>query len=106
MSEEALFRGMIQPGLERRWGDGAGLAAASGLFGLAHLKRLNDAESWANVGLAFAAGLVLGWRFQRGGYRLAEPVAAHFWFDVAAGLALFLDNPAENPLGAKVEFAF
>lgn len=106
VSEESLFRGVLQPELEQRWGSRAGLAATSGLFGLAHLDRLNSGDSWAQVGFASAAGLFLGWRAQENGNRLAESVAAHTWFDIAAGLALFFADPKENPLGAQVKYAF
>ena len=51
------------------------------------------------------ASLVCGWRFQRRDYRLSESVASHFWFDALAGLTVFLADPRNNPLGAKVEFA-
>lgn len=106
VTEEALFRGMLQSEWEERWGSGRGLLAASGVFGICHLTDLKDPESWANVGFATLAGLYLGWRFQKTGYRLAEPIAAHFWFNLAAGLTVFFANPKENPLGAKFEFAF
>jgi len=106
VSEETLFRGIFQSEWERRWGSTRGLWAASGLFGLAHLTQPSDPESWGNAAFATAAGLYLGWRYQRKGYRLSEPIAAHFWFDFAAGLTLFFANPEENPLGAKFDFSF
>jgi membrane protease YdiL (CAAX protease family) len=106
VSEESLFRGMLQPEIERKWGDDAGLYTASGVFGLAHLDRPGSAESWAQVGFASAAGLFLGWRCRKKGNKLAEPIAAHAWFDIAAGLTLFFADPKENPLGAQVRYAF
>lgn len=106
VSEEALFRGMFQADFEDRWGPAPGLWTASALFGLAHLRRLNDPESWAQVGFATAAGAFLGWRYQRKDYKLAEPIACHFWYDVGVGLALFFADPEDNPLGARLEFRF
>lgn len=106
VAEEALFRGILQSDFEGRWGRGTGLAAASALFGLAHVTRPQDLESWGHAGFAGLAGLYLGWRYQRTGYRLAQPIAAHFWFDVAAGVALFAASPEDNALGAQIDFAF
>ncbi|MFH1725728.1 MAG: CPBP family intramembrane glutamic endopeptidase [Elusimicrobiota bacterium] len=106
VAEESLFRGLFQNEWERSWGARNGWAAASGLFGLAHLSQPGDLESWGDVAFATAAGLYLGWRYQRTGYRLEEPVASHVWFDIAAGLALMLVRPEDNPLGARVQFAF
>lgn len=105
-SEEMLFRGMIQADWEERWGRVGGWLAASALFGIAHYPIGAPAgEIAAQVGFAAAAGAWLGWRYQRTGYRLAEPIAAHVWFDIAAGVTIWLLDPAENPLGAKVSFA-
>jgi membrane protease YdiL (CAAX protease family) len=105
-AEEMLFRGMLQSSWEGSLGRGGGLLAASAVFGLAHVSRLRSEESWASAGMAALAGLYLGWRYQRTGYRLGEPIAAHFWFDVAAGATVFLLDPANNPLGAKIGFSF
>jgi membrane protease YdiL (CAAX protease family) len=106
VAEESLFRGMLQGEFEGMWGDRGGLAAASGLFGLAHLTRLNSAQSWGQAGFAALAGTYLGWRYQENGRRLRESVASHFWFDLAAGLAVFACDPGNNPLGARIEWAF
>ena len=104
MSEEALFRGMIQSDWQERWGRGNGLLAASALFGLAHYD--GKGASVGNALFATLAGLYLGWRFNANGDRLSESIAAHFWFDAVAGATLYLADPANNPLGAKVEFSF
>lgn len=37
---------------------------------------------------------------------LSEVIAAHAWFDIAAGVASYLADPEDNPLGAKVSFLF
>jgi len=106
VSEEMLFRGMLQAGFEERWGEKKGLVGASFLFGAAHMSDPNNPDVWANVAFASAAGMFFGWRYQKNDYKLAEEIAAHFWFDFMAGAALFLANPKENPLGAKMDFAF
>ncbi len=107
-SEEMLFRGVLQADWEERWGATRGWLAASAVFGLAHLPiggGVSAGEALAQVGFATVAGAWLGWRFQRTGYRLSEPIAAHVWFDIAAGVTIWALDPAENPLGAKLTFA-
>jgi len=106
VSEEALFRGIIQSDWENRWGQKNGHIAASAVFGLAHLNDPSDPAVVANALFAFGAGYYFGWRYQQNNYKLAENIAAHVWFDLAAGAALMLANPQENPLGAKIEYAF
>ena len=104
VSEEALFRGMIQTGWEERWGKTGGLLAASALFGVAHYD--GSGPALGNAIFAAAAGTFLGWRFQENHYRLSQSIAAHFWFDALAGLAVYFADPDSNALGAKVEFSF
>jgi len=104
LSEEAIFRGMIQTEWEERWGKKKGLLSTSALFGFAHFT--GKKESLGNVFFAMAAGLFLGWRFQERNYQLSELIAEHFWFDAIAGTTLYFADPENNPLGAKVEFIF
>lgn len=105
-AEEMLFRGTLQADWEGKWGTVPGWLAASGVFGLCHLTHPRRAESWEQAGFATLAGLWLGWRYQRTGYRLGEPIASHAWFDIAAGVTAFCLDPEENPLGAKIRFGF
>jgi membrane protease YdiL (CAAX protease family) len=104
VSEESLFRGMVQSEWEDRWGKRKGWMFASALFGLAHYD--GTGQSLGNMLFAAMAGLFLGWRFQQRDYHLSEPIAEHFWFNALAGVTLYLADPENNPLGAKVEFAF
>jgi membrane protease YdiL (CAAX protease family) len=106
VSEETLFRGLLQSGFEAEWGRVPGWLVGSGLFGLAHLANPGESGSWGNVGFATLAGLYLGWRYQQTDYHLSQSIAAHFWFDLAAGATLFLADPKDNPLGARIEFGF
>mgnify|MGYP001027021373 CR=1 FL=1 len=76
VSEEMLFRGLLQTRLEDEYGTCPGWLMASGLFGAAHLARLDDPEVLLNAGFAAVAGLYLGWRYRAEGYRLDKPVAA------------------------------
>lgn len=78
ITEEALFRGYIQGGLQRCGGRAARLALpiAALLFGLAHV-----AGGWQWVLLATLAGVGYGQAYQRGG--LPASIAAHFLLNLA-----------------------
>jgi len=106
VTEEMLFRGIVQTEWEERSSPEKARLGASALFGAAHLDDPTDSATWVNAGFAFLAGLYLGWRTQVNNYRLSEAIAAHTWFDITAGLTIFLTDPDENPLGAKMNFAF
>jgi membrane protease YdiL (CAAX protease family) len=76
LPEEALFRGVVQTGLEQRLGGThrAGLAAltiAGVLFGVAHL-----AGGWQYVVLASVAGIGYGWIYLRT-RSIAAAIVAH-----------------------------
>ncbi len=77
VAEEAIFRGLIQRGLERglaawRFGAGVSLAIAAAIFGLAHL-----AGGWGYVLLSAVAGVGYGWAMRRSG-RVEGAIATHF----------------------------
>jgi len=88
VGEEMLFRGVIQQSLYKllsvggvrkslsRWGS---IIAASAVFGAAHAGRGFS----ATPGVAFAAGLYLGWVYhpEDGNFDLTEPIAIHSWWD-------------------------
>lgn len=83
VSEELLFRGVLQPWMERDWGQAAGLIAASVLFGLAHFVTLTYAL------LAGAMGAYLGWLLDAPGERnLLAPIITHALYDYLAFLVL------------------
>lgn len=67
VSEEAFFRGALQPEV--------GLFVASVIFGLAHLAPRRELAPWCLF--SFGAGLLLGVLFERTG-NLVAPVVAHF----------------------------
>ena len=77
VSEEVLFRGVVQPGLARSMPAGLALLGTSLLFGLVHFA----SRSYAI--LATIMGLYLGILFQLTGNLLA-PVVAHAVYDFAA----------------------
>ncbi len=102
-SEESIFRGLLQSGWEESMGKRGGLLAASAVFGLAHYNGTGPSAS--NAAFAALAGMYLGWRYQERDYHLSEGIASHFWFDVFSGITIFLADPKNNALGAKMEFA-
>jgi membrane protease YdiL (CAAX protease family) len=74
IGEECLFRGLIQSGLENRFGPIGGLAAASVIFGLAH------PISPTYVVVAAAMGAYLGWLWRWDG-NLLVPITTHAVYD-------------------------
>ncbi|MEQ1622033.1 MAG: CPBP family intramembrane glutamic endopeptidase [Methylococcales bacterium] len=83
ISEELLFRGVIQPWLESAWGMTTGLIVTNLIFGLAH------ALTPMYGLLALLVGIYLGLSMDIGGDRnLLTPVIIHGFYDFLAFLAL------------------
>lgn len=83
IGEEILFRGVLQPWLERAWGLNAGLVASSLVFGLVH------AVTPLYAVLACIISLYLGLSLDYGGSRnLLTPVIIHGFYDFLVFLAL------------------
>lgn len=106
MAEEGLFRGILQPMLEERWGTTAGLWAAAGTFGAAHAIGLDGRPNIGGVLFATGAGGYLGWLYDHDDHRLAGPIAAHFWYDFMVFAAAWARDPDNTPFGFKVEFSY
>lgn len=100
VGEEAFFRGFLNNELSDRWGDSAGLATSSVIFGLAH----SGQGQTANVLQATAAGLYLGWLHQRNGFGAGEGVALHYWFNVLAGISAIRDGGSAEVLRLSIPF--
>jgi membrane protease YdiL (CAAX protease family) len=82
-SEELLFRGLIQPGLEQAWGMQTGLWASSLIFALAHA-----VTPWYAI-LAFLMSLYLGISMDFGGERnLLTPMVIHGFYDFVAFMVI------------------
>lgn len=83
VSEEILFRGFLQPWLERDWGWLGGLVFSNMIFALVH---------WVTPLYALLAGLTgayLGWAMDFGGERnLLIPTTIHALYDFLAFLAV------------------
>jgi membrane protease YdiL (CAAX protease family) len=83
ISEELLFRGVIQPWLESSWGMSAGLVGCNIIFGLAH------AITPLYAVLATLVGIYLSLALDYGGNRnLLIPVVIHGFYDFLAFVAL------------------
>jgi membrane protease YdiL (CAAX protease family) len=83
VSEEILFRGFLQPWLERDWGWLGGLVFSNMIFALVH---------WVTPLYALLAGLTgayLGWAMDFDGERnLLVPILIHATYDFLAFLAV------------------
>jgi len=83
VSEEVLFRGVIQPWMENSWGMTAGLIASNVLFGLVH------AITPLYAVLATSVGIYLGLFLDYGGERnLLTPIVIHAVYDFLAFLVI------------------
>ena len=83
ISEEILFRGVIQPWMESSWGITAGLIGSNILFGLVH------SITPLYTVLATLVGIYLGLALDFGGDRnLLIPIIIHGLYDFLAFLAL------------------
>lgn len=79
ISEELLFRGVLQPWLENAWGMPAGLLVSNLIFGLVH------AITPLYLALATVVGMYLGLALDYGGERnLLTPILIHGLYDFLA----------------------
>jgi membrane protease YdiL (CAAX protease family) len=83
LSEELLFRGVIQPWIESSWGMTAGLVGGNIIFGLAHAVTPLYAVLAALVGIYLSLSLDYG-----GDRNLLIPVIIHGLYDFLAFIAL------------------
>lgn len=105
-SEEMLFRGMLMPILDYRYGKKTGLAASSITFGLLHLANPDVSYPFYLFAQATLAGFIFGNQVQKDDYRMGKVIAAHFWYDFVSMTTTWITNPGENPLGVGVAFRF
>lgn len=83
VSEEVLFRGVIQPWMENLWGMSAGLIISNLIFGLVH------AITPLYAVLATCVGIYLGLFLDYGGERnLLMPIVIHAVYDFLAFLVI------------------
>lgn len=92
ISEEILFRGVIQPWMELTWGMSTGLIASNILFGLVH------AVTPLYAVLATGVGIFLGMSLDYGGERnLLTPIVIHGLYDFFAFMAIMKSYRAIHP---------
>ncbi len=83
VSEEILFRGVIQPWMENSWGLMAGLIVSNIIFGLVH------AITPLYAFLAMSIGIYLGLFLDYGGERnLLTPIVIHTVYDFLAFIVI------------------
>ncbi len=105
VSEEMVFRGMLLPILDYKYGRRTGLLVSSLSFGLLH--SLNPGAGGIYLpAQATALGLLFGWQAQEDDYRISKTIAAHFWYDFISSTTTWLANPSQNPLGVQVALGF
>jgi len=104
LSEEMLFRGILLPSLDYRFGKRTGLVVSSVIFGGMHIFNSDIDKPFYFIGQATAAGFAFGYQVQNNRYRLDKAIAAHFWYNIVSMTTTWLINPRENPLGFAVQF--
>lgn len=92
VSEEVLFRGMLQNSLSEAVSLNFGLVVSSVLFGLAHLPNHNLIYSLR----AMAAGFYLGWQYQKYGNDLGRTITLHFHIDFMPTLIGLIKSPSQS----------
>lgn len=104
VSEEMLFRGLMLPVLDYRYGKKKGLIFSSLIFGFLHLSNPDIDKPFYHFSQAALAGFVFGYNVQHNNYKLSQAIAAHFCYNFISMTTTWLLNPKENPLGIKVKF--
>ena len=87
--EELLFRGLIYPVLEHRWGMEPAVLTTAGLFASIHIQQLDGA--WPQVGVIFLVGVVLSYARGRTG-SLAPSYLMHLSYNSTLFVAIFLSS--------------
>lgn len=96
LSEELLFRGVIQPWIESSWGITAGLIGGNIIFGLAHAVTPLYAVLAALVGIYLSLSLDYG-----GDRNLLIPIVIHGLYDFLAFVALMRAYRADRLMNSK-----
>jgi hypothetical protein len=110
IGEEALFRGVVQPGLSESFGPWGGWATSSLLFGAAHIPNYTRVPSATTglIGVPFVTlvGSYLGLVSMQTGYQLETSVALHFWYDFLLGTTAFLADPTHQPFSVRIGWSY
>ena len=106
VGEEFLYRGVLQSEITNNTDPLTGLLCASGIFGMLHLSNPGRSNDYLYPVFATLAGSYFGYLYMKNDYQLSESIAAHFWWDFVVGTVWFIMDPKDNPIGAKITFAF
>jgi membrane protease YdiL (CAAX protease family) len=113
IAEESTFRGLIQSGASRAYGETEGWAIGSLSFGLLHATNAlfidpSQRARYLAVGVPFITvlGSYLGLAYRWNGYSLAPSVAIHFWYDLLIETFAFVTDPKNSPLALSFGMPF
>lgn len=113
IAEETVFRGYVQSGFTRRYGEDRGLIYGSLVFGLLHAPNALFMDSsqrlkYLGIGVPFLTliGSYLGLAYRWSGYSLAPSVAIHFWYDLLISAIGFVADPQHNELAGRIGVPF
>ena len=107
VSEEALFRGMVQSGMLESWTPTGAIATQAGLFGLAHApNQLIRPAPWSDrlkraslqVGVTSLLGAWFGYMTWADQGDLRRAVAFHFWYNMVVTTYGYASDPQRWPL--------
>jgi membrane protease YdiL (CAAX protease family) len=105
VAEESAFRGLLQSGWARSYGEDRGWVYGSLAFGLFHASNIvfldpSSRLKYLAIGVPFITvlGSYLGIAYRFSGYSLAPSVAVHFWYDFLIEAYGFLADPKHSPL--------
>ena len=111
LAEETAFRGVLQSGWARKYGETQGWIYGSLAFGLIHSTNILFIDSsqrakYLLVGVPFITllGGYIGQVYRSSGYSLAPSVAIHFWYDFLIEAVGFVLDPKNSPLALSLPF--
>ena len=113
VAEEMIFRGYLQSGLTRRYGEDEGWLLGSLIFGAFHATNILFIAPgqrlhylYADVPFITVVGSYLGYVYRRDRFSLSAPVAIHFWYDFLTEAVSFALDPKNSPLAVSFGSAF
>ena len=105
IAEETAFRGLLQSGWSRTYGETRGWIYGSLAFGLIHSTNIFFMDSsqrlkYLAFGVPFITvlGSYIGLAYRWNDYSLGPPVAIHFWYDFLIEAFGFVTDPKHSPL--------
>lgn len=114
LAEESAFRGLLQSGFARKYGETRGLIYGSVAFGLIHASNAifiddpADRVKYLALGVPFITliGSYLGYVYKEDHYSLGPSIAVHFWYDFLVEATAFAFDPKNSPLALRVALPF